>query len=205
MYVWYPIFNFLNGLLTHQFLTNKVSIYKELDYDTQHEVIGRWNNALVQVPLALAIFGWNSSATADYFAACIVTYLLTDVVHMLFYFYDWVYYAHHLIPVLVYYTIWDSFFIDTKVAFIFVIGLLELTTPPISLVWTLSKLKCKGWYYPYLSAFAYLNFTGIRILYFPYLWYNGIPPAVKILSFPYHILNVYWFGKMTSYVLKSTR
>lgn len=118
------------------------------------------------------------------------------------YFYDWIYYVHHAIPVVVYYTFWDTFSMDTKLAFFYTLAILELTTPPISLAWTLSKLQKKGWYYPYVSAFAYLNFAGIRIVYFPYYWYTGLPFAAQIITLPYHFLNAFWFYKMTRYVLK---
>lgn len=123
--------------------------------------------------------------------------------HMLLYFYDWIYYLHHGLPLLLYFTIWKSCSFELKVATFFAIAILELTTPPISLVWTLSKLKRKGWYYPYLSGFAYLNFVGIRMLYFPYIWYTYLPFTAQMIMIPFHGLNAYWFWKMTQYVLKS--
>ena len=205
MYVYYPLFYFLNGITTHKILQFSSSVYKTSPYAIQHEIIGRWNNSLTQILLAILIFRSNTLEDVEMVSSFFQVYLLTDVAHMLLYCYDWIYYLHHIIPILVHYTLWNTLSFESTAALTYTTGILELTTPPISLVWTLSKLNIKGSYSFYASIFAYLNFVGLRILYFPYFWYTDLPFLCQLITFPYHFMNVFWFGKMTSYVLKTNQ
>lgn len=202
MYLLYPVLYFTNGLLTHRFLTSSSSKYSQLDLSIQHEIIGRWNNALTQIVIAAAIFSTNDPAFLSTLGSLFTTYLITDMIHMSMYCYEKIYYIHHIIPILTYYTAWNILSFESKLALSMTTAILELTTPPISLAWSLSKLELKGWYYPYVTAFAYLNFLALRIVYFPYFWLNYSPIFIKIVTVPYHAMNILWFGKMTSYALK---
>ncbi len=201
MYALYPVFYFLNAFGTHQYLSKHSSVYKQSSYSIQQEILGRWNNSLTQLYIVAAVFS-QGSESVEQIANLFTIYFFTDIIHMLFYCSDWIYYVHHTIPIFVHLFLWNFFSYETKVAIIYTSGLLEITTPPISLVWTLSKLQKKGWYTPYLAALTYLNFLCIRILYFPYIWYTHLPTTVQILSFPYHFMNILWFQKMTMYLLK---
>lgn len=204
MYFLYPTFYLLNGITTHCFLQKNSPAYTQLEGSLQHELIGRWNNSLGQLLLVAVMFSSSTPESVETAAILFGTYLLTDMVHMFLYCYDWIYYLHHIIPMLFYATLWKIVSFDVKIALIFTTGILEITTPPISLVWILSKLQLKRWYTLYLSVFAYLNFFAFRIVYFPYLWYTDVPFIAQIVTLPYHGMNIFWFGKMTSYLLKST-
>lgn len=206
MYYLYPIFYAVNGYSIHRLLLKYSEPYKNHDPSVRHEIIGRWNNAFTQIPLAIYTLCCNPTPESlERMNILFTLYFFSDMVHMLMYCYDWVFYVHHLIPLLVYSTLWDTLSLDAKSGLVFTAGVLELTTPPISLVWVLSKLHLKGWYTSYATAFAYLNFLTIRILYFPYFWYNDLPFIIQCLAFPYHFMNIFWFGKMTSYVLKTNQ
>ena len=152
--------------------------------------------------ITVAVLSTTDTEFLGKLGALFTTYLITDMIHMSMYCYEKIYYIHHLIPIVTYYTAWNHLSLESKMALSLTTAILEMTTPPISLAWTLSKLELKGWYYPYVTAFAYLNFLALRILYYPYYWFTGIPIVIKIVTVPYHLMNFMWFGKMTSYVLK---
>lgn len=202
MYLLYPVLYFTNGLLTHRILQSVSSKYSQLELSIQHEIIGRWNNALTQMVISAAVLTTNDPIFLSNLGMFFTTYLITDMIHMSMYCYEKIYYIHHLIPIVTYYTVWNLLSFDSKIALSMTTAILELTTPPISLAWSLSKLELKGWYYPYVTAFAYLNFLALRILYFPYYWLSYSLIVIKIVTAPYHAMNVLWFGKMTAYVLK---
>lgn len=203
MYFLYPIAYLGNGIATHFFLQSYSPAYKKSQPAIRHELIARWNNALTQISLVAVMFCSTTPTSVETAATYFGIYLLTDMAYMLLYCYDWIFYLHHILPILIYTLLWKHLSFDAKIALTFTTGVLELTSPAISLVWILSKLQVKGWYSPYLTVFAYLQFLGIRLVYFPYFWYNDLPMVVQILSSPYHVMNIFWFGKMTSYVCKS--
>jgi hypothetical protein len=202
MYLLFPIFYVVNGIVTHQYLQSYSPVYKTTEPAIQHDLLGRWTNSFLQVFFSAAILLNTTPQTVDALFDLFATYLITDMIHMLFYCYDWVFYLHHSIPLILYYTLWDSLSIETKMATAFTAGILELTTPPISLGWSLGKLKINGWYSPYVTAFAYVNFFVFRIVYFPWIWYNTLPLGIQIITLPYHGMNLVWFRKLSSYVLK---
>lgn len=200
MYWLYPLVYAGNVLATNQLLQSNSRVYRQSPLAVRHEILARWNNSLTQLSLSTAIFFFNTSDSFETFTFAFSVYFMTDMIHMLLYCSDWMYYVHHIIPILVHFTLQDSMSAEEKTTMMFIAGLLELTTPPISLAWTLSKLQLKGWYSPYLAAFAYLNFFGIRIVYFPYLWYTQLPFLLQCTTLPFHFMNIFWFSKMTSYI-----
>ncbi len=139
----------------------------------------------------------------DFICNVFASYFLTDLLHMIFYSYEPIFYVHHCIPLALYY-FGPPFFSPEEARTIYTVGfLLELTTPPISVVWILSKLGFKPRGYLACKVFAYLNFVVVRLILFPYYWYTTMAFWPKIVVSPFHVMNVYWFFAMTKYVVKS--
>jgi hypothetical protein len=200
-----PIFFLVNGLGTYQVLQHYVPAYKTLSYKTQQETLGRWNSFLMQVFLIGGYFVAKTDDQIDVLSNLFATYFVSDILHMLLYSYELIYYIHHCIPIAIFY-FGPMVFTAEESRSIYVAGiLLELTSPPISIVWFLGKVGWKPRGYLVLKAFAYLNFFGIRILYFPYYWYMYLALLPKIILAPFHVMNVYWFYSMTNYVVKSLK
>lgn len=197
-----PVLFFLNGLGTHSILQHYIPGYKLLSYKSQQETLGRWNSLLMQLFLIGGYFFASTPEQSIFLNDTFAAYFITDTLHMLFYSYDPIFYVHHSIPLAIYY-LGPLLFTSEEANSIFIAGvILEMTSPPISIVWFLGKVGLKPKGYTLLKGFAYLNFLFIRILYFPYYWYMSLTLLPKILLAPFHGMNVYWFYSMTKYVMK---
>jgi hypothetical protein len=200
-----PLFFLGNGLGTHYLLQKYVPSYKTITYRSQQDTLARWNAFLMQMFLIGGYAFVKNDEDIFFFAQMFAAYFLTDIIHMLFYCYEPIYYIHHSISYLIL-TFGPSYFGPADSHALYFSGiLLELTTPPISLAWVLSKLGYKPRGYSLLKGFAYLNFFFVRIVYFPYYWYMYLTLVPKIIIAPFHILNAYWFYSMTGYLVKSLK
>ncbi len=200
-----PVFFLANGIGTYTLLQHYVPAYKTLSYKSQQETLGRWNGCLMQLFLIAAYSLARTDADIYTLNSLFASYFLTDILHMLFYSYDPLFYIHHSIPLALYY-LGPAYFTAEESKSIYLAGvILELSSPLLSVVWFLSKVGLKPRGYLFLKGVAYLNFFCIRILYFPYYWYTSMALLPKIVFSPFHLLNVYWFYIMTGYVVKSLK
>lgn len=198
-----PLFFFTNGVTTHLLLHRFVPTYKTLSYEIQQEILGRWNASWTQYFLIGGYLLAKTQTDLDFLVQVFISYFLTDMVHMAFYYYEAIYYIHHAIPLLALY-FGNTFLTPADLYSLMIAGIfLESTTPPISAVWTLSKLDLRFKYFNVLKGFAYVNFLVVRMLYFPYFWYTSMNIAPKLIMIPFHCMNTFWFYKMTEYVLRA--
>ena len=199
----YPLFYLGNAFAMHALVPKYFPIYTTLSYEVRHEIVNRLNNSFSQLAMGLAALYFSSPEAIEMLSLSFGMFLFCDMMHMLLYYYDWLFYAHHMLPIGVYLFYWDSFPLEVKAWLCFAGATLELTTPAISMAWIMSKLKIKTWYYTLITGVAYLNFFALRIVYFPYTWYVYLPATAQLITFPYHLMNIFWFWKMTAYVLNT--
>lgn len=197
-----PVFFFTNGVTTHGLLQRYVSTYKTLSYEIQQEILSRWNSSLAQYFLIGGYCLAKTQMDIDFLIQIFFSYFLTDMIHMAFYSREYIYYVHHCIPLLTLY-FGNTYLTPAEMQMLVIAGIfLESTTPPISFVWTVSKLNVRMRGLAVCKGFAYLNFLCVRMLYFPYFWYTSTTLLPKMILFPFHCMNIFWFYKMTQYVLR---
>jgi hypothetical protein len=202
--LWIPFFFLTNGVVTHVGLTHWVPSYSLAPLKIRHEIVSRVTNTICQIYLITsALMNPEDMTHLHHLSSMFVAYFLCDMIHMLFYYYEFAFYIHHTIPILLYLSERMAIIsIETMSATYNCAILLELTNPLLSLTWLLSKLQMKPWFYSHLTVFTYLFYFPVRIVYFTYYWYTVLAFAPKVLMTPILILNTYWFGLMTQYVLK---
>jgi hypothetical protein len=197
-----PFFFLANGVTTHLLLDRYVQSYKTLSFQIQQEILGRWNSSLTQYFLIGGYLLAKRQTDIDFLIHIFVSYFLTDMVHMAFYYYESIYYVHHCLPLFILF-FGNTYLTSAELQTLVVAGIfLESTTPPISFAWTLSKLNLRPKGMLFCKGFAYLNFLWIRMIYFPYFWYTSMTLLPKILMIPFHCMNTFWFYKMTEYMLR---
>lgn len=203
--VFLPLFFIVNGAGFHQLLQKCLPVYNTLPFKAQQETVGRWNSFLTQIFLIIGSIFAKTNEEIQFFSEVLSAYLFIDTVHMLFYCYDLIYYIHHFIPVAIFY-FGPPYFTPNEASSIFIAGaILELSSPPLSVAWFLSKMNIKPKGFQIFKIFVYLNFFFVRILYFPYYWAYYLNLGPKIVLAPFHFMNVYWFYSMTQYVMKSLK
>jgi len=159
----------------------------------KHEFIARINGVLFSLYQLCMWFFVGSRHDTLSMIEQVLSYMIYDAGHLLFYAKSPDFFLHHVI-------IWLGYIFgahsDENVKLCFdAMCMLESTNPSFTLSWLMEALK-----YPYdnmylgILAFTFGFWTLIRMVVFPY-WSvtNTSGPAMNLVTGGYTLLNCYWF------------
>jgi hypothetical protein len=99
----------------------------------------------------------------------------------------------------------NSEYATIEILFIFnhLVMLFEATNPPMSISWIANKFGYKDYlFFKIFSTFTFVNWSFIRVFYFPYYIYNTHDFNNQLILMPFLLLNLFWFKALITVYLK---
>jgi len=197
----FPIALQLNYYIFHTILTNMSETYKNLTINKKTETLSRINSSLVGILIAISAFYVETTEQRLFMSRLFTGYIIYDIPYagnlpML---------MHHIASIGLFFYI-KSFASPDEIRQMYnVIVVLESSAILISTCWILKTFK-----YPMnclhktLMAIAFLSWSTMRLVAFPYILYACNSYKIQVLFSPLIALNVYWFTVLTQFVTRQT-
>lgn len=179
----------------------KTPFFRDLDFHTQHEWVGRITCAIAQ----LGIIGLYlaQGATTQWGAALFVAYILHDTVHMALYERDITAYLHHIVAATVVGLMKLAMTPEQAASVALAGAIVESTGPVLHTTWLLKQAGYSSapWF-KYIAGFAAAFFGVVRCGIFPWVMAKKMDRVTALVVAPFLILNFYWFWKIIKMMLK---
>ena len=175
--------------------------FREFDFHTKHEWVGRITVGIVQV--GIIAFALLDGVTSHWGVALFTAYILHDVGHMLVYEKDVTTYLHHLVAATVTGLMKLTMTAQQAESIGLAATVLESTGPVLHTTWLLKQAgySSEPWF-KYIAGAAAAFFGVMRCGVFPWVMAKKMDKVTAMVAAPFLVLNVYWFWKIIKMMLK---
>jgi hypothetical protein len=175
--------------------------FRDFDWHTKHEWIGRITAGIVQ--MSLIGFAILQGRTSQWGAALILAYLLHDTGHMFIYDTDVTSYLHHIITTTVVGLMTIAMTPAQADVSTLAAAVLESTSPLLHVSWLLKQAGYSDApFFKYVAGAAAAFFGLMRIGVFPWIMATKMDTVTRMVFAPLLALSVYWFWKIVKMMLK---
>ena len=191
----------------HSIFFNETSpVFQGLDSHTKHEWVGRVTSSIATAGIVIASIAVSCGGSYEWGMAFALAYFLHDTGHMALYESDWTHYIHHVLSI----TVWGLTYLvmtpEQAGNAIKMIGILESTSPIVSLSWLLKRAGYMGHpLFKYFAGFMVVFFGLMRCAVFPWFMATRMDKVSAAVVSPLLGLNVYWFWKIIKLAQKTLK
>lgn len=182
----------VNSLVSHN-IFNIFARYRELVSEKKYELINRITGGLFLLYICYTGIYTSSDEDVKSFIRQVAGYMLYETGHLILYSHALPMYIHHCVYIFCY-LIMNTSTEENRYIFFKITWFLESTAPLLSVCWCLHLFKYPDTYlHKFIKAIAFLYWSLIRVVYFPYYIIRTRDIVVYTLGFPIILLNLYWF------------